>query len=676
MGPNEIEIRVTSEDHTQAGFASADRSADQYKARTETKLGQLSKKYKDAGEKSGKDFGDGATKELEKGLAKAESSLTAAKARMAKALALGAGDKQKASIEYDIKIHEASIAKVKEDIRRVGEESGKRLGDGVDSGSRNRFGKIIDGFASLGIKAGMKMSEKVTEGLATIGKSISSHPVIATGIISAIAAIGLFAAPFLGGVIAGAIATGVGAGVIAAGIKAASDNNGVQRAAKALSDKWQAAFKDFGAPFVAPVLRGIDSISRTLDRVKPQLDAIGNAGAGLLDKLIPGLSGLIENVMPAIKSLTQSLSPMFEKIGEHLPRIGNALASFLGSIEEGMPGATKAMDHFLTAIEHVIGGIGKATGFLAKMYDAVTPGTVKVEKNTEAISGLARGMISAEESANRAAIAITELTNALVSSGLITLDTRSAMRQLENSIDAVTKSAKTNGKTLDIGTEKGRANQAALDDVARATFSVVKAQQNQRVSQTQINNTLQRGANDSFNAARAMGMSARAAIDYTTKLYGIPPSRKTLIEALGAARSAADVRALRAEIERLRNRTVTVTTVVRGDGTIQGRRGGVTAFAHGGIKGAASGGNRSGLTWTGEDGPELLDLPAGTKVHTAGDSKRLAAQHAGGAGGGRVVLEVRSGGSRLDDLLVELLRKAIRIQGGDVQAVLGVAGAA
>lgn len=37
----------------------------------------------------------------------------------------------------------------------------------------------------------------------------------------------------------------------------------------------------------------------------------------------------------------------------------------------------------------------------------------------------------------------------------------------------------------------------------------------------------------------------------------------------------------------------------------------------------------------------------------------------------RIVLELRSGGTRLDDLLLEVLRKAIRVKGGDVQVVLG-----
>ncbi|MFI6700322.1 phage tail tape measure protein [Streptomyces sp. NPDC050509] len=39
--------------------------------------------------------------------------------------------------------------------------------------------------------------------------------------------------------------------------------------------------------------------------------------------------------------------------------------------------------------------------------------------------------------------------------------------------------------------------------------------------------------------------------------------------------------------------------------------------------------------------------------------------------GGRTVLEIRSGGSRVDDFLVELLRKAVRDRGGNVQLVIG-----
>ena len=68
----------------------------------------------------------------------------------------------------------------------------------------------------------------------------------------------------------------------------------------------------------------------------------------------------------------------------------------------------------------------------------------------------------------------------------------------------------------------------------------------------------------------------------------------------------------------------------------------------------------AGGTVPGAPGQNVLAmLQAGETVNSA----------AGGSGGG--VIEIRSGGSRLDDLLVELLADAIGRKGGNVQQVLG-----
>lgn len=62
----------------------------------------------------------------------------------------------------------------------------------------------------------------------------------------------------------------------------------------------------------------------------------------------------------------------------------------------------------------------------------------------------------------------------------------------------------------------------------------------------------------------------------------------------------------------------------------------------------------------GAPGQEMLAvLQAGERVTPAGRS------------GGATVLEVHSGGSRLDDVLVEVLARAVRVRGGNVQLVLG-----
>jgi hypothetical protein len=114
--------------------------------------------------------------------------------------------------------------------------------------------------------------------------------------------------------------------------------------------------------------------------------------------------------------------------------------------------------------------------------------------------------------------------------------------------------------------------------------------------------------------------------------------------------------------------------------------------ASGGVVGmAASGGIRSGLTWVGEQGPELADLPVGSRVWSNPDSRRKAAapwasmlntprrpSAAAPAGGGgapvvNVTLEVRSPGgrsNRFEAFLLEEIQRMVRARGGNVQQIL------
>ena len=92
-------------------------------------------------------------------------------------------------------------------------------------------------------------------------------------------------------------------------------------------------------------------------------------------------------------------------------------------------------------------------------------------------------------------------------------------------------------------------------------------------------------------------------------------------------------------------------------------RGAIPGFAHGGITGAANGATSSGLTMTGENGPELLSLPPGTRVRSNPDTQRLMGQ--GGGGDSTITVILQGTG------ILEGLRKVIRVKGGTVQTVLG-----
>lgn len=113
--------------------------------------------------------------------------------------------------------------------------------------------------------------------------------------------------------------------------------------------------------------------------------------------------------------------------------------------------------------------------------------------------------------------------------------------------------------------------------------------------------------------------------------------------------------------------------------------------ASGGVVGAAaSGGLRSNLTWVGEHGPELLDLPVASRVWSNPDSKRMQQQAwasmlntppmrhaqgrgavvgAGGGGGQPLIIQLQIAKRDFGELVVDTVRGEIRAR-GSIEATL------
>lgn len=90
---------------------------------------------------------------------------------------------------------------------------------------------------------------------------------------------------------------------------------------------------------------------------------------------------------------------------------------------------------------------------------------------------------------------------------------------------------------------------------------------------------------------------------------------------------------------------------------------------------AAAGGPRSGYTIVNEDGPEIVDLPNGSRIYPAGQSRNMMqGMGYGGGGGGRLNIEVSTApgfAGRLGDELVRMLSFRVRTNGGSVQDYIG-----
>lgn len=94
------------------------------------------------------------------------------------------------------------------------------------------------------------------------------------------------------------------------------------------------------------------------------------------------------------------------------------------------------------------------------------------------------------------------------------LSGRSSLRDYEASLDDLTESIKKNGQTLDITTEKGRANQAALDQIAGTAIKVAQAIEDPALRAKFMDSA----RNEFIKAARAAGAGKKAAEDLATKV--------------------------------------------------------------------------------------------------------------------------------------------------------------
>lgn len=318
-------------------------------------------------------------------------------------------------------------------------------------------------------------------------------------------------------------------------------------------------------------------------------------------------------------------------------------------------------------------GLAKNLVPLTHLVDAVTSKTEEqgdASKETALdVMGLAEGAQGAAKSEEDLAKETSEATDAIREQAGIALDAREAQRQWQEAIDAARDSLKENGRTLDTTTEKGRANEAALDDMAEAAFDVADAVVAAGGSEKDYRSSLQQSRASLVRQAQTFGMTKREAERYADQVLAIPRARSTKItlstrQALGQlANLGGRIRALDGSYIRIYARTVLNDSAVRG-------------LASGGPSTAAAGGGRNGMTLVGENGPELVPLQFGSMVHDAATSRQMMRRGvgAGGGGGGAgapIVVELTLDGQLLARRLVDPMRSTIRSLGGNVQTALG-----
>lgn len=517
-------------------------------------------------------------------------------------------------------------------------ESGRRSGLSFTDRLRN---VLAQGFASVG-QAGGELGQ-------SLGKSISSagsSPYVIAGVATLVGAL----APIIGALLGGAIVLGVGGGLAAIGIMAASKAKAVQDAFGRTKETIGKTLSEAAKPLEPVLIHAADAVSQFAKDAGPMLKQIFTDMAPVLTRFFDTMMGAFRKAAPALQPLAKAfnmimdaLSPVIAdtivKIGEALGQLGKefqkkeAIQGFVDLIAmmlATIPAAVQVIVFLTQTFEDLWPSIKQVIDAVMELGTAVGPILLTLFKGYMDYIGFILPLIADLISF------FASLISAVVDGAPKVTGALKGIVNWVGNVKGKTITLAQRGASTVIGWAKG-----VIGWVGNVKGKVIAL--------------AQRGASTVIGWVKSV-------IDWVKRFVG-----KTV--ALGVRGVSTAISAVKSLINWIKN--IVGKTVDIGVNIVKKGLSALNPFAHGGNVGvgaAASGGARSALTLVGEQGPELVELPYGSRVNTTADTARMLG--GAGAGGGPVVIELRSSGSEVDEFLLKILRRAINVRGGNAQIVL------
>lgn len=250
-------------------------------------------------------------------------------------------------------------------------------------------------------------------------------------------------------------------------------------------------------------------------------DTFRRGAQGVISSMV-GVKGDILNAETSIKKLDQSLAGMdLTKAQSAFAAIAAENQKFGVSTEQ----TAALLPQFKAKLEQTAGALG-VHNLSAQEYAEWMGGRVPAAVAAASAAQQASGKATKEqaEAMSQVARSAREAANELLKFANANLQLSGSQMGVEAAIDAATASLKENGKTLDIGTEKGRANKQALDNIAASALKLAQSQAEAGRSSAEIGSAMDRNREAFIRAGEAMGMS-RDAASRLADSYGLVGSK-------------------------------------------------------------------------------------------------------------------------------------------------------
>jgi hypothetical protein len=565
------------------------------------------------------------------------------------------------------------------------------------------------------------------KGLRAIGGFVSNSPFLATAIGAAI----VFGAPIIGSALAGAISGGVGLAGLAGGIALAAKDPLVTSAFSGLFTRVATGLKQAAQVFVEPLRGAADILLASFLKIEPTIGRIFGMLAPTIQRLAAGVGKFAENFFGGLDgSFAKGVIPILNVLAERLPMLGKEVAVFFSSINQ--PEAVRTFKVLLDVIGGSIVAIGRTIEFLTFEFDmllklvaggihlaamlakAIGPEradllgfgwTVSADKAMQgymqsvdgagtATDNFAVKTGGAVDETDRLTASIKSANDAMIGFFGNIMGVNQAAIEYQQSLADLDEAHKKNGNSLDLVTQKGRDNQRAIDSVAESIEKTREQAIKAGNGTAEATEKANRAYHDQLELLRAhliaLGYDKDKVNQYINLLESVPGSVNSNFQTPGLDTAAANVRSFKGLLNTVPSSLQTTLQVrVNNPNSIVGnsiirinvqRWGGIAEHADTGLIRDAKvyrSGSRPLYAFaepqTGGEAfvPKYGDYGRSTSIldHAARWYGGRFMPGGGGGVSGRIEI-VLSGGDASTEAVLSLLRKAVNMRGGNVQAVI------
>ena len=541
---NEVKIIVTSDDRSN--------------------LPIIERKSRSTGERAGKKFSEGFTsankdtgsktgakvaEDLDKVFG--EASLRIGE-RLADSIAVGAARGESALDDLGTTMEglDKKIEDQKAHVRELGAEYARTGDKDVFAALRNSRGALANltsvrkELTDLG-DAGDEVGPKLAKSLKDAGKKGGDG--LYAGMLEGkaqmmIAGVGL-AAVFAGSLNAALMAAGAG-GAVGLGALLLKEEPKVIDSAMRMATAVKATLADAAAPMIGPFVDVLGQIQSRMGHLGPTLRETFSAAAPLVEKLVDTLFGLVEGVLPAFNRMVGSSGPVLDALAVGAASVGETVGEMLDIMTADPQKAAES----LTALIQTVNALGLVVAWTFRIVqDAMSPVVSAINgldgawrsllghmaEGEGPIAKIAQGAVAEYESLDRANSATKDWSEASTDATKRAVEFKTAISELstqllamsgssiavEAAFDSASESISKNGRTLDINTDKGRANRTSIDAIAAAAIKQQESMKNAGASVSSMNAKMGRAYTQFVKSAHAAGTVSYTHLTLPTTPY-------------------------------------------------------------------------------------------------------------------------------------------------------------